>query len=118
MYFNLADSVSYFISRCPAYAVPDRSHFFSAHLAAEAAAIATKLATYLLSFVHLTLSFDGWSSKGHDKIYTVHITTPLWRSFLIDGLILTGLSTAGQILFEFLSHVCSFKNFFFCMTHY
>ena len=109
-------SVSYSISRCPAYAVPDRSHFFSVHLAAEAAAVATKLTTYLLGFVHLTLSFDGCSSKGHDEIYTVHITTPLRRSFLIDGLILTGLSTAGEVLFDFLSRVCSF--FSFCMTRY
>jgi hypothetical protein len=112
------DSVSYFISRCPAYAVPDRSHFFSVHLAAEAAAAATKLTTYLLGFIHLTLSFDGWSSKGHDEIYTVHITTPLRRSFLIDGLILTGLSTAGQILFEFLSRVCFLFFSFFCVTRY
>ena len=106
-------SVSYSISRCPAYALPDRSHFFSVHLAAEAAAVATKLTTYLLGFVHLTLSFDGWSSKGHDEIYTVHITTPLRRSFLIDGL---SLSTAGEVLFDFLSRVCSF--FSFCMTRY
>ena len=109
-------SVSYSISRCPAYAVPDRSHFFSVHLAAEAAAVATKLTTYLLGFVHLTLFFDSWSSKGHDEIYTDHITTPLQRSFLIDSLILTGLSTAGEVLFDFLSHVCSF--FSFCATHY
>ena len=94
----------------PTYAAPNRSHFFSVHLAAKAA-VATKLTTYILSFVHLTLSFDGWSSKGHNKIYTVHITTPLWCSFLIDSLILTGLSTVGQVLFDFLSHVCSFFLF-------
>jgi len=33
--------------------------FFTLHLAAEAAAVASKLAVYLAGFVHLTLSFDG-----------------------------------------------------------
>jgi len=55
--------------------------------------------------VHLSLSFDGWSSKGHDEIYTVHVTTPLWRSFLFDALVLTGLSASGESLFNFLSEV-------------
>ena len=87
--------------------MPDRSSFFTLHLAAEAAAVASKLAVYLAGFVHLTLSFDGWSSKGHDEIYTVHITTPLRRSFLIDGLVLTGLSVSGDVLFNYLSAVCS-----------
>lgn len=87
--------------------MPDRSSFFTLHLASEAAAVATKLAMYLASFAHLTLSFDGWSSKGHDEIYTVHVTTPLRRSFLVDGMVLTGLSTSGDVLFQFISTVCS-----------
>lgn len=57
--------------------MPDQSSFFTLHLATEAATVASKLAVYLAGFVHLTLSFDGWSSKGNDEIYTVHITTPL-----------------------------------------
>ena len=65
--------------------MPNRSNFFSVHLAAEATAIATKIAAYLATFIHITLSFDGWSSKG---------------------LILTGLSTAGDALFGYLSDVC------------
>ena len=35
-----------------------------------------ELVTFLVGFIHLTLSFDGWLSKGHDEFYTVHITTP------------------------------------------
>ena len=60
---------------------------------------------YLTGFAHLSLSFDGWSSKGHDEIYTVHITTPLRRSFLIEGLILNGLSATSETLFGLLSTV-------------
>ena len=80
---------------------------------AEAASVATKLLLYLTRMVHLSLSFDGWSSKGHDEIYTVHVTTPLWQSFLFDALVLTGLSTSGESLFNFLSEVgviVSFHN--------
>lgn len=71
----------------------------------EATAVAEKLFTYLTGFAHLSLSFDGWSSKGHDEIYTVHITTPLRRSFLVEGLLLNGLSATGETLFGLLSAV-------------
>jgi hypothetical protein len=62
--------------------------------------------------VHLSLSFDGWSSKGHDEIYTVHVTTPLRQSFLFDALVLTGLSTSGESLFNFLSEVGVIVSFY------
>ena len=86
--------------------MPDKSNFFSVCLAVEATAVASKITAYLTTFIHLTLSFDGWSSKGHDEIYSVHITTPLQHSFFVEGLILTGLSTAGDALFGYLSEVC------------
>jgi hypothetical protein len=92
--------------RCPGYSVPDRSAFFGKHLANEAAQATAKLTAYLLALSHLMLSFDGWSSKGHDEIYTVSITTALRRSFLFDCLVLTGLPTDGQYLYERLSKVC------------
>lgn len=91
--------------RCPGFSVPDRSHFFPIHLASEAAAAAAKLVLYLVGMAHLTLSFDGWSSKGHDEIYTLSITTPARRSFLADGLVLTGISCTGETLFSYLSAV-------------
>ena len=93
------------LCRCPAYSVPDRSNFFSVRLAAEAEAVKKKLVEYLSKFVHLTLTFDGWSSKGHDEIYSVHLTTPLRRSFLVDGLILTGLSCTGETIFDGLKQI-------------
>ena len=48
----------------------------TSHIAAEAASVAKELFEFLVTFTHLTPSFDGWSSKGHDEIYTVHVTTP------------------------------------------
>ncbi|KAJ3859175.1 hypothetical protein EV359DRAFT_68384 [Lentinula novae-zelandiae] len=88
---------------CPAYSLPDRSNFFTTHIAAEAANVATLVLNYLAKFTHLTISYDGWSSLLGDEIYTVHITTPLRRSFLVDGLILTGKSTDADSLFTLLS---------------
>lgn len=78
-------SFSHATCRCPGYSVPDRSNFISLRLAAEVEAVAGKLLVYFANFIHLTLSFDGWSSKGHNKIYTGHVTTPGRRSFLVEG---------------------------------
>jgi hypothetical protein len=86
--------------------------FLHKHLAAEVASVATKLLLYLTGMVHLSLSFDGWSSKGHDEIYTVHVTTPLRRSFLFDALVLTSFSTSGESLFNFLSEVCAIVSYY------
>ena len=79
----------------------------TSHIAAEAAYVSQELITFLAGFIHLTLSFDGWSSEGHDEIYTVHITTP-WpqKSYLVEGLLLTGLSMDVKTLFDKLKDVC------------
>ncbi|KAJ7933484.1 hypothetical protein B0H13DRAFT_1855993 [Mycena leptocephala] len=74
--------------------------FFIKHIAAETAYVLKLLKVVLAQFIHLTLSFDGWSSKGGDKIYTVHITTPNRMSFLVEGLVLTGISTSGENIFH------------------
>lgn len=76
------------------------------HLAAEAANVTAQLAAFLATLYHLTISFDGWTSKGGDEIYTINITTPARGSYLVDGLILTGLSTDGDTLFALISEVC------------
>jgi hypothetical protein len=73
--------------------------------------VAEQLVTFLIGFIHLTLSFDGWSSKGGAEIYTVHITTPLRQSYLVDGLMLTGLSTDGQNLFSLISEVSMHRQY-------
>jgi hypothetical protein len=79
----------------------------TSHIAAKAAYVAKGLITFLAGFIHLTLSFDGWSSKGHNEIHTVHITTP-WpqKSYLVEGLLLTGLSMDAKTLFDKLKDVC------------
>lgn len=99
-------SNSFDCARCPAYSIPDRSHFISAHLAAEALSVSKQIQEFFLQFIHLSMSFDGWSSLAHDEIYTVHITTPDRRSFLVDGLVLSGISTTAENLFQLIAEVC------------
>jgi hypothetical protein len=95
--------------RLPSYACPDRSAFFTKHIVAEAASIAKDLEKHLSKFEHHTVSYDGWSSKGHAEIYTVHITTAWPRqSYLIEGLQLTGKSTNAETLFAGIQAVSSF----------
>jgi hypothetical protein len=66
-----------------------------------------QLQMLLESFVHLTLSFDGWSSRRNDEIYTVHVSTPSRMSYLVAGIILTGISTTSEVIFNNLKDVCS-----------
>ena len=68
-----------------------------------------QLQMLLESFIHLTMSFDGWSSRRNDEIYTVHISTPTRMSYLVAGIILTGLSTSGETIFGNLKNV-SFRH--------
>jgi len=87
-------------ARLPSYVCPDCSAFFIKHIAAEAKDVAKKVEDHLAKFDHNTLSYDGWSSKGRDEVYTVHITTPWPRqSYLVEGLQLTGKSTDADTLF-------------------
>ncbi|KAF7982537.1 hypothetical protein HWV62_28166 [Athelia sp. TMB] len=106
--FAMLDNMFFFdfcYALCPAYSIPDRSHFISAHLAAEALSVSKQIQEFFLQFIHLSMSFDGWSSLAHDEIYTVHITTPDRRSFLVDGLVLSGISTTAENLFQLIAEI-------------
>ncbi|KAG6847048.1 hypothetical protein H0H93_010443, partial [Arthromyces matolae] len=50
------------------YVVPDRSAFFTRHIAQESAAFAAKLAAYLKEKNNLMLSLDGWSIRAKDEV--------------------------------------------------
>lgn len=93
-------------ARLPSYACPDRSAFFVKHITAEATSVAKLVEAHLAQFEHNTISYDGWSSKKRDEVYTVHITTPWPRqSYLVEGLQLTGKSTDAETLFEGIAEV-------------
>ncbi|KAJ6554202.1 hypothetical protein B0H19DRAFT_1152821 [Mycena capillaripes] len=81
--------------QCPSYPVPDRSSFITYNLATETENAMRQLKSLLESFIHLTLSFDGWSSRRNDENYTIHVSTPTRMLYLVAGIILTGLSTTA-----------------------
>ena len=72
----------------------------------EAAAADSKLQKWLSKSNHMTVSWDGWSSRGKDEIYTVHVTTPTRRSFFAEGLVLIGLSVTSALLLQQIGEVC------------
>jgi hypothetical protein len=82
----------------PNFTIPDRSFFFTTHLAQEVAAWNLKFTEFLGTKTHLTISFDGWSTRARDEIYTFHTTTPERRSFFTDGHIFKGESVTGDAL--------------------
>jgi hypothetical protein len=100
-------SYTHLFSSCPSYSVPDRSSFIGYNLVKEAENALVQLKALLEVFIHLTLSFDGWSSRRNDEIYTVHVTTPTRMSYMVAGIILTGISTTSETIFENLKQVNS-----------
>ncbi|CAK5273886.1 unnamed protein product [Mycena citricolor] len=82
----------------PNYVTPDRSAFFTRHLAEQLAAFTVQLKAFLLPYCYLTLSLDGWSSRGHDEIYTFHTTLPSRRSNFTLGHVFGTVSTTADAL--------------------
>ncbi|KAJ7898954.1 hypothetical protein B0H14DRAFT_3424289 [Mycena olivaceomarginata] len=52
---------------------------------------------FLAPRYYLTLSFDGWSSRAHDEIYTFHTTLPSRRSILTAGHVFKGVSVTAAL---------------------
>ena len=76
----------------------------TSHIAAEAASVAKELFAFLVTFIHLTLSFDA-------KVMTKYILCTL--QLLFHGshtwlsLILTGSSTDAETIFDRMKDVCT-----------
>lgn len=68
------------------YFLPDRSAWVARHISQEISAAISHFKSFTNRYIHMTMSFDGWSSKGHDEIYTVHATTPTRRSVCLMGM--------------------------------
>ena len=98
-------------SLSPNFILADRSSFFPKHLAQEVAAWGEAFTKFLKNHSHLTLSFDGWSTRARDELYTFHTTTPKRRSFFTDGHVFKGVSVTGEALLGMIVKVCVFINF-------
>lgn len=92
--------VAFVFALAPAFVVPDRSSFFPKHLAQEVTAWSEGFKQFLDGKIHLTLSFDGWSTRARDELYTFHTTTPKRRSFFTEGHVFKGQSVTGDNLLK------------------
>lgn len=68
------------------------------HIPSEAARVRELSLQYLRKQHHLTISFDGGTTKWPKSIYTVHFTTSDGRSFLIEGEESSDTSHTGEYL--------------------
>ncbi|KAF8806373.1 hypothetical protein BYT27DRAFT_7082614 [Phlegmacium glaucopus] len=94
-----SDFFSAFIfTLCPVFVVPDQSAFFPKHLAQEVVAWGEAFKKFIGNKHHLTLSFDGWSTRARDEVYTFHTTTPKQCSFFTHGHVFKGISVTGEAL--------------------
>ncbi|KAG9077593.1 hypothetical protein FS749_010512 [Ceratobasidium sp. UAMH 11750] len=79
------------------------SHVATALIPSEAARVRQKSIEVLRGYRHLTLSFDGATTRRNQSIYTVHATTPDTRqSHLLAGSNASGKSHTGKHLKEVL----------------
>ncbi|KAK7057889.1 ribonuclease H-like domain-containing protein [Favolaschia claudopus] len=92
--------INFLLIAAPNYVTPDRSAFFIRLITEQLSAFMLALQRFLSQRVHLTLSFDGWSSRAHDEIYTFHTTLPSRRSFLTAGHVFKGVSVTAAALFD------------------
>lgn len=90
--------VAFVLALAPSFHIPDRSVFFSKHLAQETANWSHNFQKFLANKIHLSLSLDGWSTRANEEIYTFHTTTPKRRSFFTDGHVFKGISITGDAL--------------------
>ncbi|KAL5476496.1 hypothetical protein ACEPAI_3353 [Sanghuangporus weigelae] len=71
----------------------------------EAAYIKTEQVKHLQGCTNLTISFDGGTTASLQSIYTVHVTTPARRTFLLDGNEASDWSHTGEHIFNVLDSV-------------
>ncbi|KAJ7756553.1 ribonuclease H-like domain-containing protein, partial [Mycena metata] len=84
--------------------------FSTNYIPFEAAKVTVLAVDHLKECDNLTISYDGGTTKGHQSIYTVHVTTPAGESaereaYLITGDEASGFSHTGQHIKKVLMQV-------------
>ena len=79
------------------------SSFVHTYIPAEAFCVTKEANKKLSKIKNLTISYDGRTTKAVEFIYTIHVTTPGCRSYLIEGsekleISHTGLQIAKELL--------------------
>ncbi|KAJ6512898.1 ribonuclease H-like domain-containing protein [Mycena sanguinolenta] len=80
----------------PANGIVVSTTFSTNYIPAEAAKVTVLSIEKLKTYHNLTISYDGGTTKGHQSIYTVHVTTPDRVAHLIKGDEASGFSHTGE----------------------
>jgi hypothetical protein len=81
--------------------------FSEKFIPAEACRVTVEAIQLLQKKRHLTISYDGGSTRAVESIYSVHVTTPETReSYFIEGNEASGLSHTGEHIRDLLLKVC------------
>ncbi|KAK6987730.1 DUF659 family protein [Favolaschia claudopus] len=79
--------------------------FSTNHIPAEAARVTVLSLEKLKTLHNLTITYDGGTTRGHQSIYTVHVTTPDREPHLIKGDEASGYSHTGEHIKKVLMEV-------------
>lgn len=88
-----------------AYCPTSSSTFINSYIPAEAGHVHSLSIEYLKTCFHLTISYDGGTTKFPQSVYTIHFMTLEGQSFLIEGNNPTVESAAGEYISQALLNV-------------
>lgn len=87
---------------CPKFKLPSSTKWADSIIPAEAASIKLQMQDLFSKSFNLTLSFDGWSSRSQESVYTITVTTMNRISYLYWFHSATLESHTGQYIADFL----------------
>ncbi|KAL5536596.1 hypothetical protein ACEPAF_419 [Sanghuangporus sanghuang] len=87
------------------YQTVSSKFFVNALIPREAAHIHNRQIEILQKSNNLTISFDGGTTAALQSVYTVHVTTPDRRSYLVEGNEASAQSHTGEHLFRVLDQI-------------
>jgi len=94
------------------------SSFREKYIPAEAVRVTLEAVQLLKKKQHLTISYDGGSTRATESIYSVHVTTPDTReSYFIEGNEASGLSHTGEHIHALLLKVCIAFTMIYRLDH-
>ncbi|KAF8872812.1 ribonuclease H-like domain-containing protein [Infundibulicybe gibba] len=97
---NLPEWKDLFQIQTPSYQPASATHLMDDHIMSEQERVREIQIAYLKTQTHLTISFDGGSTRGGEAFYTVHATTPTHRVVLLEGRECTQESHTGSWIAE------------------
>ena len=100
----------------PGYTPPSATTMLDSMLPAEAKKVYLENIKNLRTKSHLTLTFDGLTTRNPDSIYTIHVITPERDVFLVKGVELSGESHTAERIAQVVIEVCALCSFF-CLGH-